>query len=406
MLTTEQEKTQEADMPQDGEGPRLERSLSAEEEARDQERVAAEELATILKEAAQAAGKELRSPQKVQTGANNDACVEEKLDNLSRAQAQALHDLAEQLRGEFENSAMMLRMEVQQAQLSFANALQVQRKDFEGLTADLRKDIEQKHPSVKSYESGADSRITCVEQEMAKLRSQTEELADSHRVLQRDSSETTNSIRRELMRLTELTVGCLSKVGDMPTEMESLRRDVRSLQQHHPTRSGSPGMVSEPIAVQQQSLPEEPIGVQQREQWKKQQHQPQQLLIQQHSPKNAPPSPMHDAAWREERKSISREMATVRVEILRAKDLFLSGQTSAGLVLKDLELLRQDVGRLKQGAGITSGMLSDDNLRVMREQLWLELREELKALVDPVINPNNFSRNRPQRYYMGENSLE
>jgi len=298
-------------------------------------------------------------------------------------------------------------MEIQQAHLSFAAALQVQRKDFEGATAVLRKEIEQKQPAAQQHESSGDARIKCIEQEMAKLRSQTEELANSRRVLERDFSESTNSIRREVMRLTELTVGCLSKVGDMPTEMESLQQEVRTLQQLGLTRSGSPNMVPEPNAMQQQSLREEPIAMQQKRQ--QQRRHPQLQLhspthIQQHS---APTSPVHDAAWREERKAISREMATVRVEILRARDLFLSGQTSAGLVLKDIELMRQDMCRLKEGrGGITNGILSDDNLRVMREQLWLELREELKALVDPVINPNNFSKSRPQNFYVGDGSLE
>merc|ERR1712008_348787 len=132
-------------------------------------------------------------------------------------------------------------------------------------------------------------------------------------------------VRRELVRLTELTVGCLSRVGDMPTEMERLREDVRTLQQ----------------------LREEPTSMQHQEQW---QH------VQQDNPRPGPverqqSSLVHDAIWREERKAISREMATVRVEILRAKDLFLSGQTSAGLVLKDLELLRQDVSRLTTSIG-------------------------------------------------------
>merc|ERR1712129_621812 len=168
------------------------------------------------------------------------------------------------------------------------------------------------------------------------LRSQTEELENSRRVLKRDHAETTKSVRRELVRLTELTVGCLSRVGDMPTEMERLREDVRTLQQ----------------------LREEPTSMQHQEQWQQQQQ------IQQHSPQhvqqdNPRPGPVerqqsslvHDAIWREERKAISRELATVRVEILRAKDLFLSGQTSAGLVLKDLELLRQDVSRLTTSIG-------------------------------------------------------
>jgi len=358
-----QESTREADMPEDGEGPQMGWRQSEDDMACDQERSA----------------------------------------KVCRIEAQTLQDVAEDLRREFENSTMSLRMEIQQAQLSFASALQVQRKDFEGVTAVLRKEIQQKQPSIQQHESSEDARINCIEQDMAKLRSQTEELANGHRVLERDFSETSNSIRRELMKLTELTVGCLSKVGDMPIEMESLRRDVHTLQQRGHTRSDVPKMVPEPIAVQQQLLHEEPIAMQQQQ---------EQQLIQQHSPKHiqqhsAPTSPAHDAAWREERKVISKEMATVRVEILRAKDLFLSGQTSARLVLKDLELLRQDVGRLKEGrGGITSGILSDDNLRVMREQLWLELREELKALVDPVINPNNFSRSRPQTFYVGENTLE
>lgn len=359
--------------------------------ARDQKQGAAEELKAFVKEAVQA------------TGTENG----EKDDKVCRMQAQTLQDLAEELRGEFENSTMLLRMEIQQVQLSFASALQVQHDDFEGITAVLRKEIEQKQPSGQQHKSSEDARMKCIEQEMAKLRSQIEELANT-RLLERDFSETTNSIRRDFMKLTELTVGCLSKVGDMPIEMESLRRDVRPLQQLGHTRS--PKMVPEPIVVQQQSLHEEPIAMQQdREQQRLQQ---QQQLIRQHSPKHMqhqslPTSPAHDVAWREERKAIAREMATVRVEILRAKDLFLSGQTSAGLVLKDLELLRHDLGRLKEGrGGITNGILSDDNLRVMREQLWLELREELKALVDPVINPNNFSRSRPQTFYMGESTLE
>jgi len=384
---TEQENTKEADMPEDGEGPHGVLSQTEEHEALDQERIAAEELAAILKEAALATGKELRTPEKVRTGMTKDVGGEdneEKDDKLRRMQAETLHNLAEELRGEFENSSQLLRVEIQQAQLSFAAALQVQRKDFDGAFAAFREEFEQKQPPVQPHESGGDSSIKCIEQEVVKLRSQTEELAHSRQLLQRDFSETTSSIRRELVRLTELTVGCLSKVGDMPTEMESLRRDVRMLQHRS-------------------SLPEEPIAVQQRGR----QQQPQPLLIQ-HSPKQAPASPVHDVAWREERKTISREMATVRVEILRAKDLFLSGQTSAGLVLKDLELLRQDVGRLKEGRGsMTNGMLSDDNLRVMREQLWLELREELKALVDPVINRNSSLRSGPQTYYMGETrSLE
>jgi len=331
-------------------------------------------------------------------------------DMPKEGEGQALQDLAQELREEFENSAMLLRMEIQQAHLSFAAALQVQRKDFEGETAVLRKEIEEKRPAVWHYESSGDERIKGLEQEMAqemaKLRSQTEELANSRRVLERDFSESTNSIRREVMRLTELTVGCLSKVGDMPTEMESLQREVRTLQQLV-TRTGFPNMVPEPNAVQQQSLREEPIGMQQKRQQQQQQKRHLQLQspthLQQHS---APTSPMHDAAWREERKAISREMATVRTEILRARDLFLTGQTSAGLILKDIELMRQELYRLKEGhGGITNGRLSDDNLRVMREQLWLELREELKALVDPVINPNTFSKSRPQNFYVGDGLL-
>jgi len=366
-------------MPEDGAGPQMGRRRFEEDMARDQKQGAAEELKAFVKEAVQA------------TGTENG----EKDDKVCRMQAQTLQDLAEELRGEFENSTMLLRMEIQQVQLSFASALQVQHDDFEGITAVLRKEIEQKQPSGQQHKSSEDARMKCIEQEMAKLRSQIEELANT-RLLERDFSETTNSIRRDFMKLTELTVGCLSKVGDMPIEMESLRRDVRPLQQLGHTRS--PKMVPEPIVVQQQSLHEEPIAMQQDREQQRLQHMQHQSL---------PTSPAHDVAWREERKAIAREMATVRVEILRAKDLFLSGQTSAGLVLKDLELLRHDLGRLKEGrGGITNGILSDDNLRVMREQLWLELREELKALVDPVINPNNFSRSRPQTFYMGESTLE
>lgn len=299
-----------------------------------------EQPASNLSEAAQAMGEELRTPN--EAAAQKKRCraatledalralaeYDEKDGKLCRMQAQALQALAEELRGEFANDLMLLRMEIQQAQLSFAAALQVQRKDFEGVITDLRQEIEHEKPLLQQQESSEDARIRRIEHDIAKLCSQTEELENGRRALKRDHAETTKSVRRELVRLTELTVGCLSRVGDMPTELESLREDVRALQQLRG---------------------EQPASVQQHVEQIQQQHSPQHA--QQDSPGQGPTSQVHDAIWRKERKAISQEMATVRVEILRAKDLFLSGQTSAGLVLKDLELLRQDVSRLSTSLG-------------------------------------------------------
>merc|ERR1712008_96135 len=118
---------------------------------------------------------------------------------------------------------------------------------------------------------------------------------------------------------TELTVGCLRRVGNMPLEMESLRREVHDLQR---TTRGVGAMVHEPIAVLQQAAVE----------------------------------PVRNDASRDEQRELFRTVTNVR-------DLFLSGQHSTRLVLNNRELLRQDVARLEQG-----GHLSDGQLQLMREQ--------------------------------------
>merc|ERR1712008_633995 len=154
---------------------------------------------------------------------------------------------------------------------------------------------------------------------------------------------------------TELTVGCLRRVGNMPLEMESLRREVHDLQR---TTRGVGAMVHEPIAVLQQAA-----------------------VVQQ-----AAAEPVRNDASRDEQRELFRTVTNVR-------DLFLSGQHSTRLVLNNLELLRQDVARLEQG-----GHLSDGQLQLMREQISSDLRKELEPMLDLAVSPTKFSGSIPNPF--------
>jgi len=227
----------------------------------------------------------------------------------------------------------------------------VQRKDLEAANIVLRDEFRHyRHSGTRDAELFTSDKV----QELSMR------VVESRQQLQRDFAEATASMRRELMRLTELIVGCLRKVGNMPIEMENLRQEIHGLRQCSTTQGVGTLVHQEPIAVLQQVAAE----------------------------------PTKSDVSRDEQRELFRTVANVR-------DLFLSGQHSTCLVLNNLELLRQDVGRLKQG-----GHLSDGQLRLMREQLWSELRKELKALVDPVVNPTTFSETIPKMYYIGGGEVD
>lgn len=166
--------------------------------------------------------------------------------------------------------------------------------------------------------------------ELTDLRRHTAELKTKSEQMQQELANSTGSIREELIRLTDLTVSGLSRAEDLPSNLESLRQEVAALRE----RSTS-------------GLTELALGME--------------------------ANPAED--------DVVHAIAAVKKELSRAKELFQSGQKSAGVVLSDIVILKQDLQALKQsqfGCGEAS-------VEQLRNRLRRELADEVKSLITDLI---------------------
>lgn len=199
-----------------------------------------------------------------------------------------------------------LRQELRQTKESHEAALRKEAEEFRrevtSTTAELRQELARLAEQVERPPKMAEEALSGLERLQEELGS-LKDLAVRSRQMQQDFTETKSSIDQELDRLSEYMVGCLSRVENLPGDVEHLREQVKALQESHAIRNAAVDATLSGGAG------------------------------------------LDGASGQGE---LTQALVAVTEEIMKMKALFRSGQKSAGIVMSDVEIVRQDVKAISQ----------------------------------------------------------